>query len=140
MRLLDLLRSFLPGGNLGRRGEAAAARYLEGQGLSILERNFRTRSGEVDLIARDDAGMLVFVEVKSRTGSERGDGLERIDFRKARRIRRAAWYYCKRHPRDLPCRIDGILVEFVRGPRGRRVPSGIRWYPSLHPFEEGEKG
>jgi len=139
MRLLDFLRSRLSWGNLGRRGEAAAARYLEAQGLTILERNFRTRSSEIDLIARD-AEMLVFVEVKSRTLGERGDGLERIDFRKVRRIRRAAWFYCKRRGDGLPCRIDGVLVEFTPGRRGRRIQSGIRWYPSLHPFELEDRG
>ena len=135
MRLIDLLYAFLPGGNLGRRGEAAAARYLEGQGLSILGRNFRTRSGEIDLIARE-GDLLVFVEVKSRTRSERGDGFERIDFRKARRIRRAASVYRRRLRGDLRCRIDGILVEFAPRRRGRPVPAAIRWYPALHPFEE----
>jgi putative endonuclease len=141
MKLLDLLYSFFPRGDLGRRGEAAAARYLQAQGLCILARNFRTRSGEVDLIARD-GDMLVFVEVKARAASERGDGLERIDFRKARRIRRAARSYRKRlrGDGDQRYRIDGVLVEFPPGPRGRPAPAAIRWYPALYPFEEDESG
>ena len=64
--------------SLGRKGEEVAAAYLEGRGLKIRQRNFRTRDGEIDLIA-DDGGTLVFLEVKTRTGDTCGSGLESID-------------------------------------------------------------
>jgi len=140
-----LAASFLSGPStrrsLGRRGEALAARHLRGQGLRILQRNFRARSGEIDLIALDGA-CLVLVEVKSaiRSGSggsaDRWDPLWKIDAAKARRIGRAAALFRRRSGGEVPAaRIDGVVVDFILGPRGRPVLSGIRWYPALHPVD-----
>ena len=56
---------------LGRRGEAIAARHLEANGHGILETNFRTRGGEIDIVARKD-GVIVFVEVRTKSGSSFG--------------------------------------------------------------------
>lgn len=97
--------------------EALAAGYLEGQGLEILERNFRTRTGEIDLIARDGR-YLVFVEVKYRRDGAKGDPAEAVDLRKQGRIRGAARYYLYSHGygEDSPCRFDvvGIMGDQVR--------------------------
>lgn len=134
----SLLQTLLPGFNLGRRGEAAAARYLRRRGLRILTRNFRARSGEIDLVALDrKTDTLVFVEVKSSLEASRGDPLERIHPAKVKRIRRAA-ALCRRWAGlDLPrSRIDGVVVDFVRGFAGRRVPASIRWYPGLYPADD----
>ena len=57
--------------NRGKDAEARAARYLEGRGLTIVERNYRSRYGEIDLIARDGA-TLVFVEVRARASNTFG--------------------------------------------------------------------
>ena len=73
----------------GRRGEDLACRHLAAQGYAILARNFRCRSGEVDVVARD-GDVTVFVEVKHRRGSAHGDGHESVTFGKRRRIVRAA--------------------------------------------------
>jgi putative endonuclease len=77
---------------LGDWGEAAAAVHLERNGYCILERNARTRAGEIDLVARHGE-TLVFIEVKTRSGTDYGDPLEAVTPAKSRRIRRlaAAW-------------------------------------------------
>ncbi len=86
----------LKGKALGREGERLAALFLEKRGLVIVERNFRTRSGEIDLIARDKKE-LVFVEVKTRSGTEFGSALEAVDSRKCRQIVRVAQEYLLQH-------------------------------------------
>lgn len=105
---------------LGARQEAQAAAYLEGCGMQILERNFRTRTGEIDLIARDGE-TLVFVEVKYRADSAMGYAAEAVDARKRQRIIRTARYYLTGHGcgADTPCRFDvigitGEKLEYIR--------------------------
>ena len=97
---------------VGNRYEQQAARYLEEQGYRILERNYRCRLGEIDLVARNGA-YLVFVEVKYRTDGHAGYGFESVDAKKQRRIVRAAsWYLYERHIREeQPCRFD--VVSFL---------------------------
>lgn len=97
---------------VGSQYEQKAAQYLEEQGYRILERNYRCKLGEIDLIARDGV-WLVFVEVKYRLDARAGYGLESVDVRKQRRIARAAsWYLYEKHIReDWPCRFD--VVSFL---------------------------
>ena len=82
-------------GSIGGRAEDRALTHLEQAGLTLLERNFRCRSGEIDLIMRDGA-TLVFVEVRMRRQSRFGTAAESIDTRKLRKIRSAAdfWLRC----------------------------------------------
>lgn len=77
---------------VGQRGEAAAAQYLETRGYRIIARNWRCRSGEIDLIAQLD-GTLVIVEVRSRTGNRMGTAVESVDWRKQKKIRTLAQIY-----------------------------------------------
>jgi putative endonuclease len=110
--------------SLGNLGEEAAARYLLERGFSILQRGFRARCGEIDLIAREGEE-IVFVEVKTRTSAACGDPLEAITLAKRRRILRAASVYLQASGRwDRPCRFDlvavrigteGTQLEHVRG-------------------------
>lgn len=74
---------------LGARGEELAARFLRDAGLEIVDRNWRCRYGELDLIARD-AATTVFVEVKTRRGLAYGTPAEAVTFGKQQRIRRLA--------------------------------------------------
>jgi putative endonuclease len=129
-----LLALLSPGSDLGRRGEEAAARYLAGRGLRILARNYRSRSGEIDIVAADGRG-LVLVEVKSATEGGR-DPLWKVDPGKVRRIRRAA-ARCRRAVGGgfEACRIDAVVVRFRRGPGGRPGAADIRWYPALYPVD-----
>ncbi len=76
----------------GARAEALAADYLEAQGYRLVAKNHRCPGGEVDLIGFDGA-VLCFVEVRSRTGVERGHPLETIDGRKIHRVVKAARDY-----------------------------------------------
>ena len=95
----------------GSRYEQLAARYLEQKGMDVLELNYRCRTGEIDIIARD-GGYLVFVEVKYRRSSEAGDPAEAVDARKQARILRTARYYMTRYhiSEDTPCRFDVVAV------------------------------
>lgn len=76
----------------GDRGEAAALSYLAGKGYELLEKNYRTRYGEIDLVLRDGAS-LVFVEVKLRRGTGFGDPLEAVTPRKQAGVRSLAEQY-----------------------------------------------
>jgi putative endonuclease len=130
--LREALKCFQDRSNLGRRGERIAAKYLEARGLRIIGRNVRHGSTEIDLVATEDS-TVVFVEVKSRThgpGSE-VTGLERLDSKKRRALRRACLLYRKRHCQDVESyRLDAVTVEFVK--KGtRRTPREIRWYPAI---------
>lgn len=81
----------------GARYEELAAEYLEEKGYVILERNFRCRSGEIDLIASIQ-DQIVFVEVKYRSVNGKGSPEEAVDRRKQRTISRCALFYLTRHP------------------------------------------
>jgi putative endonuclease len=81
----------------GRRGEADAAAYLEAQDYRILQKNFKSRGGEVDIIAvRDDS--VVFVEVKAWDSMPFSELRRAVDRRKRGRIRMAAQEYLRRYP------------------------------------------
>lgn len=100
----------------GIRYESLAAEFLEKKGFQILHRNFCSRFGEIDLVARHGT-YLVFVEVKYRKDNRGGHPLETVDVRKQRRICKTADYYCLRYGygEDTPCRFDvvGIAGEEV---------------------------
>ncbi len=98
----------------GRSGENLACRYLQAQGLTLVERNFRCKCGELDLIMRDGPH-LVFVEVRYRRDSRRGAPAETVTGGKRRRIIKTASYYLQRHPCDLPCRFDIIAITQREG-------------------------
>jgi putative endonuclease len=102
---------------LGIDGEALAERLLRRAGLRILERRFRTRLGEIDLIA-EDGRVLVFVEVKARRGLAFGRPAEAVDRKKQRRLTRVALLYLQRRGwLERACRFD--VVEILAGPDGR---------------------
>ena len=96
---------------LGRWGESVAADYLEEQGYRIVERNWRTARGEIDLVAQ--AGdLLLFVEVKTRRGQEAGTPEEALTRRKARKLFSLAQAYLyQRRLEDVEWRIDLVAVE-----------------------------
>lgn len=101
---------------VGSEHEKCAAAYLEQHGMHILEYNYRLRSGEIDLIARDGK-YLVFVEVKFRSDNRRGTPLEAVDLHKQKNIIRTAQHYLLRHGygMETPCRFDvvGITGEEI---------------------------
>ena len=99
----------------GEEGESLACRHLEAQGFTILQRNFRCRSGEVDVVALHGE-TTVFVEVKGRAGRSHGQGYDGVTFGKRRRLVRAARLYAaSRGLFDKPLRFDVISIEWVEG-------------------------
>ena len=94
----------------GARAEALAADYLEQHGLIIVARNFRTRRGEIDIIARD-GDRLVFVEVRLRTRSDFGGAGGSVTARKQSRIVSASLVYLAKIGREPPCRFDAVLLD-----------------------------
>ena len=97
----------------GAWGEDLALRYLIQHGYTLLERNYRTRRGEIDLIVRKD-DILVFVEVKLRRQTAFGDPLEAVTYRKQNTIRSVAehYLYTRNQPFDtLRFDVIGILVD-----------------------------
>jgi putative endonuclease len=96
---------------IGTEYEGRAFEYLERNGYRILERNFRCKIGEIDLIARND-GYLCFIEVKYRSTSSKGFPSEAITPSKIRKITRTAQYYMLLHklPTDTPCRFDAVVI------------------------------
>jgi len=106
------------------RGDAAEERalaFLVDQGLSLVERNAASRLGEIDLVMRDDAG-LVFVEVRSRASNAFGGAAASVDAAKRRRLQREAQRWMNRRFGDRwpPCRFDvcafeGARLEWIRG-------------------------
>lgn len=100
--------------SLGRMGEDAAARYLQRLGMKILQRNFSTPVGELDLVARQRR-TLVFVEVKTRSSSSFGSPAEAVGPRKQRQIIRAAKWYLNNQPgKNLQPRFDVVSI-LVKG-------------------------
>lgn len=95
---------------LGAGAEERAARFLEARGLAIVARNFRTRLGEIDLVARDGA-TLVFVEVRYRAGEGFGGAVESITAAKRSRIAAAANQYLARLGTEPPCRFDVVTLD-----------------------------
>ncbi|MBB5212175.1 YraN family protein [Microbulbifer hydrolyticus] len=95
---------------IGNRMEAIAERHLTNAGLRIVERNFRGRFGEIDLIARD-GGTLVFVEVRYRRNRRFGGAGVSVDFRKQRKLLTTANGYLQYRKIDCPCRFDVITIE-----------------------------
>ena len=96
----------------GSRYELLAAAYLEQQGFHIIEKNYRCRGGEIDLIAKE-GNVLCFVEVKYRAGRGAGLAEEAVTPAKWRKIRRTAQYYLmeRRLPADGLYRFDVVAVN-----------------------------
>ncbi|HXH35320.1 MAG TPA: YraN family protein [Plantibacter sp.] len=104
---------------LGRQGEQLATDHLEACGYRILDRNWRCSQGELDVVADDD-GTLVFVEVKTRSGTGFGDPAEAVTPLKLARIGRLAGAWCAQHrPRSRRMRVDVIGIVLPAGGEAR---------------------
>ncbi len=96
---------------LGREGEDRAAKFLKKQGYKILERNYSTPQGEIDLIALH-RGEVVFVEVKTRTNESYGAPELAVNPRKQQRMIKAALGYIKyKKLHQVPCRFDVVAIS-----------------------------
>jgi putative endonuclease len=102
-------------GYTGRYGEELAARYLVRRGYRIVVQNYRVPCGEVDIIAQDGE-VLVFVEVKTRTGQGFGAPAEAVTYRKRQQISKAALTYLgQQRLLDRPARFDVVSVLLGNG-------------------------
>ena len=105
--------------DLGKSGEEIAEKYLSQQGYKILEKNFRSQQGEIDLIAREK-DFLVFIEVKNYSFRSLGTPLSAVKISKRQSIIHAArTYLYKKDIRDIYCRFDVITI--FRRPDGSRA-------------------
>jgi putative endonuclease len=110
--------------SLGKSGEDIACRELRRRGYEILTRRFRTRLGELDIVARDGA-TIVFVEVKTRSNANFGAPAEAVTALKQRRIWLMASDYLQRQGlHDRPCRFDVVAISIDAD--GRRLVEVLR--------------
>ena len=113
--------------DIGRRGEDLALAHLQAQGLDLVDRNYRCRGGEIDLVMRDGA-VLVLVEVRLRTRSDFGSAASSIGYRKQRRCVLAARYLLLTRPdlRALRARFDVVAIDPGVQPGAPPVVTWIR--------------
>jgi putative endonuclease len=102
---------------IGDDAETAALDYLQQQGLKLIERNYHSRRGEIDIIM-EDSHTLIFVEVKYRQSAHFGTAAEMVTLKKQQRIIAAALHYLQQHKLDRACRFDVVAIT----PR-----SGVEW-------------
>ena len=95
---------------LGKQGEKAAARFLKSKGLSIREINCRCSAGEIDIIA-EDGDIIVFVEVKTRSGEQFGLPEEAVHYFKQKKLIQLANYYLQKEQlQNKHCRFDVVSI------------------------------
>ena len=99
---------------LGDNSEAMAQNYLEQRGYRLVQKNFRCKTGEIDLIMQK-GDMLIFAEVRSKTSSRYGEPLDTVNKTKQDKIKKAAAYYLYTHPKlaDCYCRFDVLSVLWI---------------------------
>lgn len=95
--------------NIGTFYEDAACGYLRREGITILERNFRCRQGEIDIIGREK-NLVIFFEVKYRRSDIYGEALYAVPVKKQKKICRCADFYCMKHPWITQIRYDVIAI------------------------------
>lgn len=102
----------------GQSAEEQACRYLQQRGLELVERNYRCRQGEIDLIMRDRQS-TIFVEVRYRSSSRFGGAAASVDRRKQEKLIAAASHYLQHHPRlaQQPARFDVVAI----------TPEALQW-------------
>lgn len=114
----------------GNRGERRAESWLAAQGLRLVERNYRCRAGEIDLVMLDpnpaDTEVLAFVEVRLRGPGARVDSIDSIDERKQRRLISAARHFLMTRPewKEHACRFDVLGID-GESDRPRWIPGAF---------------
>lgn len=101
--------------SIGQKAEEQVASYLQGHKMRVLARNWRNRWCEIDIVARDRAGVIHFVEVKYRRSAHFGSGLEAITADKARRLRLAAlnWTQANGHTGDYQIDVAAVTGKDI---------------------------
>jgi len=104
----------------GAQAEQTAARFLQQQGLRLVQANYRCRFGEIDLILKD-GDILVFAEVRMRSNNDFGGAAASIDARKQSKLILTAQHYLASLSSTPPCRFDAVLMSTAEG------QDGIEW-------------
>ena len=100
---------------LGAKGEEVAVSYLKSRGYRIVERNYRIRFGEIDIIA-EQGDDLVFIEVKTRSGTLFGSPFESVTKQKQKQLSKVALEYISKEGfHDRPARFDVVGIELQKG-------------------------
>jgi len=120
---------------LGNRGERLAIRFLKKKGFRIIARQYRTKQGEIDIVAAD-GDAIVFVEVKTRSNLKAGHPTEAIGHRKQKKLTNLALGFLKKHKAlDQPARFDVVSIVI---PKDGRKPM-VEHYPNaFSPVGEGQ--
>ena len=101
--------------DLGKAGEDLALDFLLKQGYRIIARNFRTRAGEIDIVAADGLA-ICFIEVKTRKHTGCGSGADSVSGKKQRNMAKAASLFLQqRNLQDSPCRFDVVSIDCSEG-------------------------
>lgn len=104
---------------LGKTGEDLAVRELVSRGYAVLDRRYRTRHGEIDIVC-DDRGTIVFVEVRAKGSGDCGSASESITPHKMRKVTACAVEYLARHRlSNRPCRFDVVAIDDALGAEPR---------------------
>ncbi|GAB6180625.1 YraN family protein [Desulfotomaculum defluvii] len=108
---------------LGKKGEEEACKFIHKLGYRLLERNYRCKLGELDIIAWDPIGMLVFLEVRSRSGNSFGIPEESINSTKKNKLRVLARYFLMARSEftSVSCRFDIVAVHFNRDGEVKKI-------------------
>jgi putative endonuclease len=98
---------------VGHQAETAASRFLQEQHLTILARNYRCRTGELDIVAQSTDGVVIIAEVRLRARCNYGGGAASVDWRKQRKIQRTTRHLLATHPELARCalRFDVLDVQ-----------------------------
>ncbi|MBE0477838.1 YraN family protein [Candidatus Aerophobetes bacterium] len=101
--------------DVGKKGEQVALSFLRKKGYKILDRNFRCRFGELDIVAEED-NQIIFIEVRSCRSLNFGSPLQSLDYFKKKRLTRLALFYLTSHNlKNASCRFDVVAVVFEEG-------------------------
>ena len=113
----------------GRWGEQEAAKYLRAKGYLLLSAGYRTRHGELDIVAEKD-GMIVVVEVKTRSAYDFARGIDAVSPHKIRRMKSAALAYISMKNDDRPVRFD--VIEILAGEYRDDPPKELNHYKDVY--------
>ena len=114
---------------IGQNAEDLALAFLTNNGMQLVERNYRCKVGELDLIMQHN-NQLVFVEVRYRKHTGFGSGAETIDYRKQQKIIKSAEHFLQSHSKysKLPCRVD--VVSITTPSKNNQQQPSIDWIPN----------
>lgn len=115
----------------GQQGEEAAARFLAARGCTVLLRNYRCRSGELDIVARDHTGTVLVVEVRLRSRTDFGTAAESVTTHKRLRLLRASRHLLSTRPALGRCPLRFDVIEVTPAADGTRC--SLHWI--RHAFE-----